>query len=391
LEYTGDTRVHAYANVPGHPYKSIDRSLSSLNANLVLCAPNRAFWVQNSTSGEVTVTEAKDERVKPKWNPKKSSLGPYTIQPAKSLLASRDLVINFKDGKPFTEPGVGLLNAFSFDGSTLVSIDELGKAVNFRDMKTSQVAQVTVVEPKNYGRLLPSPDGSYAILTDLADEKRNIFAQPGGRRAWQVFRSGQVIRLEDNFALRAYIDNVKKYLGDKTRIDAILTAQDNATNTPLPSSSPTNQPRPSHYPTKTDLSVMELFLQKKRQEGFKIIEDRSLEGKGRSATTYSYGPFTWDPGNEYLFVGYIDAAKARELTYVNFFRYERDERGKIVHVEDYLCDMKLVGSAIYKAQTIAIAEVPPGKILDPTEAVIRMMVGGFDPVRVLVMKRRLPK
>jgi hypothetical protein len=53
-------RVYAEPNVPGLKSQSIDRSFISLTAHLVLAGSNKAFWVQESTQGEVTVTEARE-------------------------------------------------------------------------------------------------------------------------------------------------------------------------------------------------------------------------------------------------------------------------------------------------------------------------------------------
>ncbi len=385
-------RVYAESNVPGLKSQSIDRSFISLTAHIVLAGPNKTFWVQESTQGEVTVTEAKGERVKPKWNPQKCSSGPFTIHAGKSLIAGRDAVINFNNGKPFTEPGVGTLNTFSYDGSTLVSINAKSKKVNFREMKTNKLIEISVTEPESFGRLLPSPDGSYVVLTDQADPKRNIFAQPGGRRAWQVFRTGQVFPLEDGVALSAYVANVTKYLGDKERIDKILRGTPSAGEPAQTSSSyqPSPTARPASYPTKSNMGAVDRAIASAKAEGFRILEDTTVQGKGRGGRSFSYGPFKIEPGNEYFFIGAIDASIATGRTYVNFHKYTPDERGKFVSAGDYMCNMELAGSAIYNAQRILVAKNTADATYKTQEMIVSATCGGFEQMRIIVLKRRLP-
>ncbi len=385
-------RVYAEPNVPGLKSFAIDLSLISLTPHIILAGPNKTFWVQESSQGEVTVTEAKEDRVTPKWKPLKCSAGPFTIHPGKSLIAGRDAVINFKNGKPFTEPGVGTLNAFSYDGSTLVSVDPKGKKVNFREMKTNKVIEVPVTEPETFGRLLPSPDGKYVILTDKANPSRNIFAQPGGRRAWQVFRTGEVFPLEDGVALSEYVSNVTKYLGDKDRIDKILNGTPSAGEPASAGSSyqPSPTARPASYPTKSNMGSVDRAIASARAQGFEVLEDTVVQGKGRGGRSFSYGPFKIEPGNEYFFIGAIDTSIATGRTYVNFHKYTPDERGKFVSSGDYMCNMELAGSAIYNAQKIVVGKNTADTKYKTQEMIISATCGGFEPMRIIVLKRRLP-
>lgn len=386
LTYGANGRVYAEPIVAGFESQSIDRALISLSPVLVTAAPNKTFWIQESTRGEVTVTEAKGERVKPKWDPKKASLGPHSIQPNLSLLASRDTVINFKNGKPFGEAGVGFLNAFSHDGTTLVSVDVTSKAVNFRDIKAKTVIQVPVPEPANFGRLVPSPDGSYAILADQADSARNIFAQPGGRRAWQVFRSGQVVPLIDLAALQTYEQNVLTYLKDQTRIDKFLKGQ---TEPEKSAARPDPTARPANYPTVTNMRTLESTLAKWKTEGFSVVQDTTNDGQGRGNRSFSYGPFTINPGNEYRFVGVIDAATAQGRTYVNFHRYKPTSSGRMEHERDYMSESTLVGSAIYNVVSFSVGRNSGDTTYSPMTMLFTATCAGFDPLRVIVLRRRV--